>query len=482
MSDPDLRFVIPTYRLRDVGETVEAYDENFLRSGQTAPIMVFDDSSLANHEKYYAALEETRTHNEVWYVGPAEKEQFVSHICRRLKDRKLDVLVRNLFRPSYGGNRNFTLMYTLGDLMVSADDDMRPYGLIEDSPEALSENEMSRGKLIPRGANGHCRKSFDILQSFRDILGKTVADAPANYDQGDHLVDSAMDLETNNSLGFCRDNALTLQPGKLPRNGVVKMAQSYRTGTNDIDAVDFVDMFLDAPDEIDAERLNDTYVLVNFRPCLTNLNWRMDCGVAGYDNRTGLPPFFPTRLRFEDYIYRLWIQQTGFVAAHVDSAQTHIKNTYMRNPLASEVFNEAICKLLKQKFRTTLKKTDEFSIAFDYEGTVTLEDSQLILEEARALHARVTDSIARAGSEERRMALAQFAAGLSRTFYDFEPDFFQQNVSRMVDDEVGLIRSALEIWPTLLEIVYFRRHCHSLPMRRVRNKSRTAKALATKAA
>lgn len=482
MSDPDLRFVIPTYRLRDVGETVEAYDENFLRSGQTAPIMVFDDSSLANHEKYYAALEETRTHNEVWYVGPAEKEQFVSHICRRLKDRKLDVLVRNLFRPSYGGNRNFTLMYTLGDLMVSADDDMRPYGLIEDSPEALSENEMSRGKLIPRGANGHCRKSFDILQSFRDILGKTVADAPANYDQGDHLVDSAMDLETNNSLGFCRDNALTLRPGKLPRNGVVKMAQSYRTGTNDIDAVDFVDMFLDAPDEIDAERLNDTYVLVNFRPCLTNLNWRMDCGVAGYDNRTGLPPFFPTRLRFEDYIYRLWIQQTGFVAAHVDSAQTHIKNTYMRNPLASEVFNEAICKLLKQKFRTTLKKTDEFSIAFDYEGTVTLEDSQLILEEARALHARVTDSIARAGSEERRMALAQFAAGLSRTFYDFEPDFFQQNVSRMVDDEVGLIRSALEIWPTLLEIVYFRRHCHSLPMRRVRNKSRTAKALATKAA
>ncbi len=471
MTEPDLHFVIPTYRLRDVGETVEAYDDNFARSGQTAPIIVFDDSSVANHDKYFGSLEATRTTNELWYVGPAEKEQFVSYICKRLRDRKLDVLVRNLFRPSYGGNRNFTLMYTLGDLMVSADDDMRPYALIEDSPEALGANEISRGKLIPRGANGHTRKSYDILESFRDILGKTVAEAPANYDQGELVVDSAMDLESNNSLGFARDNALTLQEGRLPRSAVVKMAQTFRTGTNDIDAVDFVDMFLDNPDEIDAERQNDTYVLVNFRPCLTNLNWRMDCGVAGYDNRTGLPPFFPTRLRFEDYIYRLWIQQPNMVAAHVDSAQTHIKNSYMRNPLASEVFNEAICGLLKRKIRTSLKKTDEWSIAFDYDGAVSLEDSEEILDSARALHARVLTRMTDATSPERRDALGHFAAGLSRTFYDFEPDFFQQNVSRIVDDEVGLIRSSLEIWPTLLEIVYFKRHCRSLPMRRVRNKS-----------
>jgi hypothetical protein len=184
-----MHFVIPTYRLRDVGETVEAYDENFSRCGQSAPITVFDDSSIANHQKYYDTLEATRTQNEVWYVGPAEKEQFLGYICRRLKDRKLDMLVRNLFRPSYGGNRNFTLMYTLGDLMVSADDDMRPYALIEDSPEALGENEISRGKLIPRGANGHSRKSYDILASFRDVLGRTVAEAPANYDQGELLLD-----------------------------------------------------------------------------------------------------------------------------------------------------------------------------------------------------------------------------------------------------------------------------------------------------
>ena len=474
VTDPDLRFVIPTYRLRDVGETVEAYDANFERSGQTAPIFVFDDSSVANHDKYFASLEATRTRNELWYVGPAEKEQFVSYICRRLRDRKLDVLVRNLFRPSYGGNRNFTLMYTLGDLMVSADDDMRPYALIEDSPETLVEHEISRGKLLPRGANGHTRKSYDILQSFRDILGRSVADAPANYAYGELLRDSAMELESNTSLGLARENSLFLEGGRVARGAIVKMAQTFRTGTNDIDAVDYVDMFLDDHDELDAEALNETYVLVNFRPCLTNKNWRMDCGVAGYDNRTGLPPFFPTRLRFEDYIYRLWIQQPNMVAAHVDSAQTHIKNNYMRNPLASEVFNEAICGLLKRKFRESLRKTDELSIAFDYDGAVSLQDTEEMLDSARALHARVLAAVACAQTPERREALGHFGVNLSRVFYDFEPDFFQQNVSRLVDDEVGLIRSALEIWPTLLEIVYFKKNCRQLPMRRVRNRERSA--------
>ncbi|WP_395396657.1 hypothetical protein WBP07_28705 [Novosphingobium sp. BL-8A] len=471
MTEKALNFVIPTYRLRDVGDTVEAYDENFRRSGQTAPIIVFDDSSLANHDKYYGALERVRTHNDVFYVGPAEKEQFVSYICKRLRDKKLDVLVRNLFRPSYGGNRNFTLMYTLGDHMVSADDDMRPYALIEDSPESLAETEISRGKTIPRGTNGHCQKSYDILQSFRDVLGRTVAEVPPNYTLGDVLLDTSMDLETNTSLGLARENALFMQDGKVARNAVVKMAQTFRTGTNDIDAADYIDMFLEDNDRADAEALNDLYVLVNFRPCVTNSNWRMDCGVAGYDNSTGLPPFFPTRLRFEDYIYRLWIQQPGIAAAHVDSAQIHMKNNYMREPLASELFNESICTLLKKKIRASMRKLGDISISFDYEGSVSLEDSQEILHGAQSLHSRVVEAQTRARSEERQQALRLFASNLARTFYDFEPDFFQQNVSRMVDDEVGLIRSSLEIWPTLLEIVYFRKQCHSLPLRRVRHQA-----------
>ena len=142
MLEKDIFFVIPTYRLRDVGETVEHYDEHFWRNGHSVRMIVFDDSSPANQEKYYPLLEQTRTHNELFYVGPREKEQFLGYVSGRLRDKRLDSLVKNLFRPSYGGNRNYTLMYTLGGLMVSADDDMRPYTCMEPSPESLEADEV----------------------------------------------------------------------------------------------------------------------------------------------------------------------------------------------------------------------------------------------------------------------------------------------------------------------------------------------------
>ena len=52
MPDKEVFFVIPTNRLRDVGETVEAYDEHFWRNGHSPQIIVFDDSTPVNQEKF----------------------------------------------------------------------------------------------------------------------------------------------------------------------------------------------------------------------------------------------------------------------------------------------------------------------------------------------------------------------------------------------------------------------------------------------
>src|SRR5262249_25715141 len=147
----DLSFVIPTNRLRDVGETVEQYDEHFWRNGHSPQIIVFDDSTLPNQEKYFPLLEKTTTHYDLYYVGPREKEQFLAYLNGRLRDKRLESLVKNLFRPSYGGNRNYTLMYTLGGLMVSAGDDMRPYTLMEHSPESLNPDQAFRVRLPKDG-------------------------------------------------------------------------------------------------------------------------------------------------------------------------------------------------------------------------------------------------------------------------------------------------------------------------------------------
>ena len=465
----DIFFVIPTYRLRDVGETVEEYDQHFWRNGHAVRMIVFDDSTPATQEKYYPLLEKTRTHNELFYVGPKEKERFLGYLNARVRDKRLEGLVRNLFRPSYGGNRNFTLMYTLGGRVISADDDMRPYALMESSVETLGEHEVCRGKLLRVGENGYVRKSFDIVSSFLDVVGKRVADVPANYERGSVLVDTAMDLETNASKGLTRENALIMEHGELAEDAVVKIAQTFRSGTHDMDAIDFVEMFLDDDKQIDPDELNEQYVLVNFRPAVTNKNWRMDCGVAAYDNKFGLPPFFPTRLRFEDYIYRLWVQQSGIAAAHVDAAQNHVKNNYMRNPPAAEIFNEEVSNLLKRKIKDSVTHLNDLSISFDYDGSVSADDAEQILEKISRLHARTERAAAEASTPERSAALRIFAASLQKSFYRFEPDFFQQNLLRIVDDVLTVIKGSIELWPTLVEIAFFEKARHGLPDLRVAN-------------
>ena len=472
MKEPSVIFTIPTYRLRDVAETIEKYDEHFWSNGHSVKMMVFDDSSLANHEKYYTLLEQTKTVNDIYYVGPREKEQFIGFLNRRLRDKKLDSLVRNLFRPSYGGNRNFTLMYSLGNFLVSADDDMRPHALVESSPESLNADEVSRGKLMKGTAGGFVNKSFDLLTSFKDVLGRRVSELPGNFEKGELLADTAMDLETNVSNDFAGDNSLVLKRGAVSRNAVVKMAQTFRTGTNDIDALDFVQMYLrdESQHHANLHDFNDLYVLVNFRPVVTKKNWRMDCGVAGYDNRLGLPPFFPTRLRFEDYIYRLWVQQPGIASAHVDAVQTHIKNNYMRNPLAMDVFNEEICTLLKKKIKGSITKLEDLTIHFGYNGEVTLKDTQEILDQITGVHRQVVKAAGKTRNTKRREALGLFAENLARSFYGFEPDFFQQNVTRIVDDVVSVIHASLELWPTLVEICYFHKDKKEFPQLLVNNK------------
>jgi hypothetical protein len=471
-NEEGLSFVIPTNRLRDIGETVQEYDEHFWRNGHSPEIIIFDDSTPANQEKYFPLLENTKTHHDLFYVGPREKEEFLSYLNSRLRDKRLESLVRSLFRPSYGGNRNYTLMHTLGGFMVSSDDDMRPYCMVEYSPESLGDDEVCRGRLHKAGEDGYTRKSFDIISAFLDVVGKPVSEVPDNYERGELLVDTAMDLETNASKGLVREHSLMLQRGNMPGDFLVKIAQTFRSGTNDIDAVDFLEMFLEDEEQTSLDTLNDVYVLVNFRPAVTRKNWRMDCGVAAYDNTFGLPPFFPTRLRFEDYIYRLWIQQDAVVAAHVDAAQHHLKSNYMRNPPAAEIFNEEVCNLLKRKIKSSVNHMDDLTIGFDYEGEVSGEDACQILEKIVALRHRAMQAAEGARTAERAQALRLFAASLEKAFYGFEPDFFQQNLLRIVDDVIGVIKGSIQLWPTLVEIAYFEKRRNGLPKTRVRNQKR----------
>jgi len=85
------------------------------------------------------------------------------------------------------------------------------------------------------------------------------------------------------------------------------------------------------------------------------------------------------------------------------------------------------------------------------------------------LHRRALEAIPQANTPQRAEALRLFAGNLHKAFYGFEPDFFQQNLVRIVDDVISVIKSALELWPTLVEISYFQKARHGLPQLRVKN-------------
>ena len=94
------------------------------------------------------------------------------------------------------------------------------------------------------------------------------------------------------------------------------------------------------------------------------------------------------------------------------------------------------CTLLKKKIKDSLASVDDLSIRFSYQGEVTLQDSEETLEKITAVHNRILKAVSSTKNEGRKRALILFAENLARSFYGFEPDFFQQNVSRIVDDVV----------------------------------------------
>jgi hypothetical protein len=460
-------FAIPTCRLRDVGDTVDAYDKHFSEHGHSLRMVVFDDSGPLLHQRYLGRLAAHKTKNELFYVGPAEKAALREELELKLKDSSLAPLVNDLFRPSYGGNRNYTLLYSLGLLLVSADDDMRPYALIEDERGDLSEDEVCRGKVMRAAQAPSEHHSTDILGAFLEALGKPAGRVPDRYARGDYLVDTATDLETNTTKDFARDNALLLRHGHVEPDAVVKMAQTFRSGTNDVDALDFIELFLRDEEQTSLDTQADVYVLSRFRPVVTNKNWRMDCGVAAYDNQSGLPPFFPTRLRFEDYIYRLWIQQPGIAAAHVAAAQNHCRSLYLRNPPASEILNEEAANLLKRRIRGTVTELGPFGVSFDYEGELEHEDAEIILEKMRRLMARVLEVAELCPSPRRRDELFRFANALSDTFHGFDLDFFEHGLERLLRETVRRIKASFAVWPRLLEICDPNARKRDLPQRRL---------------
>jgi hypothetical protein len=73
MNDLETYFVIPTHRLRDVGETIHEYDDHFWRNRHSPKMIAFDDSTPTNVEKYLLTWNKPRPDLTSFMLGHSRK-------------------------------------------------------------------------------------------------------------------------------------------------------------------------------------------------------------------------------------------------------------------------------------------------------------------------------------------------------------------------------------------------------------------------
>lgn len=475
----NVSLVIPTIRLRDVKETAEAYAANFSRYGHKTPILIFDDSDAATSERYVDSLETISNRDAIYYIGHSEKTRFI----KILQERScVDItLLRKILKPSYGGNRNFTILYTLGNLFLSADDDIRPHGLLHKNRQPLDKKEVSKGLYIDKTDphNEIEQRDYDIMGAYLDVLGKRVGSIEDidRFLLGSTLVDSMTDLYTNRTLGPLKPNTISLVDGQVDPEARVVTAQAFRSGSADVDAIDYANDFLINPYHAFVNDMSMRYVLQGFTPVITKTNWRLDCGISGYDNTHGMPPFFPTELRFEDYIFRIWLQHPEMAAAHVGAAQTHYRNPYMRASIPADMWNEEMANFLKPRLKEEVQQIDKTHIKFNGDIHVSEDEARNIMEAGKAYYMRAINRAADVMTsksmsepltpEQHSNYLIGFARDLFEQYSGFSLSDFYEHMKHTVSDEVEMIIRTMEVWPTILEATEKIKRKGRLPMRKI---------------
>jgi len=327
---------------------------------------------------------------------------------------------------------------------MTVDDDMLPIGIFCEG--ANQSTAICEGTFIPKTGRDYEEKDQNIARAFLDVLGKKVSEIKIGH--GKHIFDDSVDFYSNNSKGPLSENIkLVLKPGQIKKDCIVKIAQTYRTGSPDIDAIDYINAYFDESYVIATNDLNKIFALNSFSPCITKTNWRIDSGVCALDNRHGLPPFIPTVLRFEDYIFRIWTQKENVATAHVNAVQTHRKSLN-RPSMASSFLNEEMAALLKRELRRLAKSLYATHIEFGSNLEITEKDLRSILEKGLAIKDKAEKEARRRPRESH--FFFKLANDMDVVFDSFDAKTFGKKTRTILAKEFELLLATMEIWPKIV--------------------------------
>lgn len=433
---------IPTYRINEAIETARRYVLSFNSFNHNIPIIIFNDRNGEPLKESFLSLEKLNYPAGIYYVGLSEKKQIINELQEKLGEKEL---IEEIFKPSYGGNRNFTIIYTYRSRFITVDDDIYPYS-IRSVSTSLEGNQIASGNFVNMGSDEIYLKPENIVSEFRKYLGTKVSDHSCQ--KGEYLEDDAMDLFTNNSKGGFSNNKLILVGNKIPEDALIAHCQTYRTGSPDIDTKDYIEEFLLNPYLITVNDLPRVYALSACKPCITSCNWRVDSAVSAFDNRQGLPPFIPTSLRYEDYIFRLWLTWNKVASANVAAIQTHKRSSTNRPSLADDFINEELTKIMKNGLRSAINKITQVSIDFK---PIDFSDSEILqsFNEAKIMSEKLAEKMSSNKSDPHYFQ--DFSLALYNNFSGFDDKVFLLKTRNRLVREFLLLQKTLKIWPKIIE-------------------------------
>jgi hypothetical protein len=215
------------------------------------------------------------------------------------------------------------------------------------------------------------------------MLGRPVAEVSAAWTDagrplpvGSHLRDTNVDLTLNQAIRPLQPAAVELVPAQSGLQGRIGLTQAFLSGDPDLDARELVWAFHRWGDgRILQGRTPVQFVIDQHHPCLLDHDFRLTAAVLGLDNTGGTIPFIPTRLRFEDYLMRLYSLRQGFHVGYTDVVQTHRRAMAGRNNTVRDLVIEGLATLMKQLINAGLRETGAF--AFRFEARPALEDAGL---------------------------------------------------------------------------------------------------------
>jgi hypothetical protein len=471
MSDAyqHLYFTIPTYRCNDIAATVTRYAHNFAHYNHTVPIMVFDDSSRKNARVSEGSLRvAARTLDfgqEIFYVGPHEKEASLVNIKKHF-GRDERPVIDDIFRPSYGGNRNWILAYTFGGHFISVDDDMSPEGLfLHGDHKGLQDNVIAQGRFLDEHESPS--QVFigkqDIIRGYTSFIGTQVKEHKGKVPFGHDLRDSNTDPIYNSSRGDLEESVITLTGETISDEAFIKVVQSHLTGDADVDSEDLMRMFMDTGlDEILAGHLPKKFILEEMRGAVTSNNMRLTGAMLGYDNSSGGVFFLPTTLRCEDFIWRVFLANHDDIAcAYTPHAQTHRRALSVRQSIVQDWYNELLAKLIKERILRSVDKVGTSTISFHDPDPITQEEANTIEDLVRQRHRDATE---RARFHEFPGPYLSMAGELDSIIGDnIGPSTtYALRLTNTLQQELVLYNNAARVWERVLD--WCSSHHHELSL------------------